>query len=392
MPEDVTSTLEAPTQTSPLEELNPDTPLWELPEITGKAAPEKPVLTSETEKKPETPPEDKKGENPPVQTEEQPVLKGKARENFAKLEEKAKAAEDRANKLQADYEATQAKIKEFEEKLANQPTVNVEEYEKKIQERDQKLQEAQNELRFVAIERDPEFIARYVTPQTYLQGTLKEMALLTGATDKDFERAMTNPEKMEEIRDNLAPAEQRKWDAALLQIEQVNLQKGMALKDRDQTYQQLNEQRQKQYESAREQQRQTNLALARKVAMMPFEAAPHLKEDTELQERVTKVLTGIAGGEGAENWNAEAIMQQVAAAQVQTKILTTQNDIIQAQTKEMEELKKKVEEQESFIKSKFGGMPSNEPDTSKGEKKEEDTTPIWKEVQDMVNGKSNVFV
>lgn len=384
---------------SALAELAPEQappPLWEDPSIGFVKPPETPVETSEAPKQPEIPPEQKKVENPP-QVEEEVVLRGKVRDNFRAAEQAKKAAEERAAKIQKDLEDSQARIKEYEEKLA---AVNPEEFTKKEQDYQAKLQAAQeqlqatqNELKFAALERDPEFIARYETPKIQLQEMMKSLAVAAGVEEKEFDNAIGNPKKMFELRDNLEPHEQYRWDAALSQIEQVNLQRSMALKNRDNTYQEINQRRQQAWEAQRNEITQKNLGVAQQVTREMVEKVPAFKDDPELQQRVSSMLEAIAGGKDAENWDTFKIMQRVAASEAQSKVLTTQHEIIQGQTAELEELKKKVAEQESFIKEKFGSLPDTQPDVD-GKKAPEKPRPIWEIADETVrgNGVGNQFI
>lgn len=327
-----------------------------------------------------------KEQKPPEQSEQPEVqLKGKARENFARLEQAKKEQEERANKLQAEYEAAQNKLKEYEEKLASQPKFDPEEFTKKEQEYQQRLQELTSELQAVSLERDPEFVARYEQPRQQLTGMLKDLATSAGIDEKEFNRALNDPDKLFEIRDSLQPRDQVRWDAALLNIEQVNIQRNLALQNKEQTYQQLQEQRQNQWKSQREQQLQQNLSLSEQVFQNVTEAAAWVKDDPETQAVVRNALRGLAGGEGAEQWTAQEIMKHVAASKLQTPILQKQHAIIESQTSEIEELKKKLSEHEEFIKKQYGSLPSTTP-SNDGEKPPAKPRAIWEEADEAVRG------
>lgn len=327
-------------------------------------------------------PEPKEPKQPEPETQPELQLKGKARENFARLEQAKKEAEERASKLQSEHEQTLARLKEFEERQASQPKFDPEEFAKKEQEYQKRLQELTSELQAVSLERDPEFISRYEQPRQQLTGMLKELATSAGVEEKDFNRALSDPDKLFEIRDSLQPREQVRWDAAVLAIEQANIQRNLALQNKEQTYQQIQEQRQNQYRIQREQQLQQNLSLADQVFSSVAETAAWVKDDPDTQAVVRGTLKALAGGEGAEQWTAENIMKHVAASKLQTPILQRQHELIKGQTAEIEELKKKLSEHEEFIKKQYGSLPSVTP--SNGEKPPEKVRAIWEEADEAV--------
>jgi len=335
----------------------------------------------------EKPIEEEKKLDPVVEEkkpEAAPELKGKARENFARLEAAKKEAEDRAAKIQTEYEATQQRLKELEEK-AN--STNVVEYQQREEAYKQQLAELQGQFKTIALERDPEFVAKYDQPRQEIFGTLKAMATARGSSESDLVRSFGSPEKLWEIRESLEPWEQHKWDAAMTQMEQINMQRDMALKNRDQTLREIEQRRSDEANQFYQKRVQDNIAIARKVAAEPFEKIEAFKDDEELKGQVTSTLEAIAGGKGAENWTPDKIMQSVAASLVQQKILKTQNDIIEASAAEVKsrdekiaELEARLKEREEFIQTRHGSLPSNEvPSGGKQEAKSE--KPIWEEIK-----------
>lgn len=327
-----------------------------------------------------------------AKTEPAPNLSPKARENFAKLEEAKKAAETERDRLKTEFEATQTKLKEYEEKLKTAP--NPEEFTAKERQYQEQLQTLQNELKFAALERDPDFVAKFETPRAALQQTLQDMALSTGASQEDFQRAVKLglSDRLDEIRESLPSHAQRRWDAALTQIESVQLQKELALKDRDRTYEEILQQRNQhwQQEASKNanQLLQQNINLAHRLADEPFEKIEALKDNEELRQEVRSTLEAIAGGKGADKWNAEQLMREFAASVVQRHILQTQHQLIEGTQKELadtkaqlEEAKKALEERESFIQKRYGSVPKNTPSSNGSSDKAEDDTAIWKRIR-----------
>jgi hypothetical protein len=341
-------------------------PIPEVPDApeTPETPTEEPATPPEEPKQPETPPEEEKVQNLPVETKEQP-LKGKARENFAKLEQSKKEVEAENARIKAEWEATQAKIKEYEEKLANLPDTT--QFQQKEQEYQKKLEELQGELKLVAVERDPEFIAQYDTPRAQLVNQIRALATNQGMSPQEVNATLSDQNKLMEFRDSLGTAEQYRFDAAYRSIEEINLKRNMALENRDQTYQQFQKTRQEQFQKQSEEFTKRNLELARKLASEPFEKIPALAEDPELRSRVEGMLEGLAGGKGSEKYTVEEMLRIAASSEVSKHLVEVQNKVIEGTKKELEdtktqmaELQKKLQEREDFINQRYGSLPSNE--------------------------------
>lgn len=361
---------ESATVEAPVEQPQETGALWDAPELRGLPSPVQAVKApAPTEAVPAAPVSDKAPPEKPVEVSEPVVdtsqMSPKARENFARMEEARKKdretyqseLEKLRTETKVEIEAREAKIKEYEERQSKLSTLTPEE----ITRRDQEIDKLKGELKFVALERDPDFISRYVTPKAQLMESLKELNSGTFPVE-DLERAVKrgDQDKVDELRDSLQPRDQRRFDATLLQLEQVDIQKDLALKNRDTTYQQILQQRQETQKASMEERFNQNLRLAREVAMEPFEKVPGLKEDAALLQEVQSSLTALAGGEGAEKWDPRAIFQRVAASFVQTKILMTQHEQLQEKDAALAEKNKKIEELESFITSKHGALPNTQ--------------------------------
>lgn len=349
--------------------------------IDPNAEPVTPVTPKEEERAPEKPAE-KKGIEV-HQPEEKPAKEpSKAtRENFAKLEKKAQEAEQRAAKIEADRQADLARLKEYEEKLAHFANVNPEEFTKKEQAYIEQLNTLRSELRTVALERDPDFIAQFDHPRQVLQENLKTMAADAGVDQNEFQRAMRmGPDKLDEIRDTLAPHQQRKWDAALTEIERIELQRGIALQNKDKTFEELNLHRSRVMQEQSTRAIQQNLQIAHQIALEPFEKLPMLKDDAELQAQVRSTLEAVAGGNGSDKWDVPQILRNVAAAQVLPRLLNMQAETNKQLEEKLAEVQKELEEANTFIKSKHGSLPRNEVKDGPN-KPAEDKRPFWEQIK-----------
>lgn len=367
-------TIESPKGSSVLDDLQ----IVPSPEY-GKAEPVHGDLpTVEETIQGESVPEVKPVETKPPVTEPVPELKGKARDNFAKLEQAKKEAEERANRIEqewkAKYEDSQNKIRDYETRISQ--TVNPEDYRKQIEERDQRLQALDLQLRTVALERHPDFIARFEEPKNHYLSAAKEIAQAAGIDEAQFKAALNRPEQLQEIRESLPLPDQYRFDAAFRSIQELDLQRSAALKNKDHTIQELTRRQQEEAMQQYQQRTQQNLEIARRMAQEPFERIPGLKDDPELQSHVTGTLEAIAGGPGAERMGTEEIMRLAAAGSIAPKLIERQNQNIQSLQKELEEAQKKLKEQESFIQERYGSLPSNNvPGGKPTEQKRE--KPLW---------------
>lgn len=330
-------------------------------------------------------------EEKPVDTKtetdpKQPVLSPKARDNFAKLEEAKKAAEAERDKLKAEFDSTNTKLKEYEEKLKTAP--NAEEFTAKEQKYQQQLAEFDQKLREVALEKHPAFIQQFDQPKQFLQNQLKDLAVSAGATPEDFQRAVKlgMSEKLDEIRELLPTHAQRRWDAALTQMETVELQRQQALENGSSTMEQIQRRQQEEIQAWQAKTLQENISLARKLADEPFEKIEALKDNDDLRQQVRSTLEAIAGGKGSENWGKEQIMREFAASVVQRNLLQTQHQVIEGKDKELaetkaklEELEKKLTERESFINQRYGSIPRNEVNGSSATEQKSDKA-SWEDI------------
>lgn len=358
-----------------------DTEVTEQPKETKEVTPPEPEDRSMVEKvaKPS-----KKDENWAQARESMRQQK----EQLAQWEAKSKEWEQKEAQWKTETEQAQARMKELEEKLSK---ANPEDFTAKELKYQQELDAIRNELKLVALEKDPEFIARFEAPRTHLHATLQEIASTVGTSPEDFQRAfrLNQEEKLYEIREGLQPHMQRKWDAAILQIEQVNLQKELALKDKETLYRDITQKRQQEYQQTAQQRLQSQISMARQLAQEPFQKIQGLPD--EWKSEIESTLVALAGGEGAERYTPESIMREFAASVVQRKVLESQNATLQSREEKIKDLEAKLKERDEFIQSRHGSMPANEVNGSVT-KTPEKPGPIWERAQATVSGSNREFI
>lgn len=332
-------------------------PIEEKPKEEKKveAKVEKPVEEKPKEEKKEAP----KGDD----DFKEKLPKGAVRDHFAAVEKKAIEAEKERDSLKtklAEMEKAQAELaKVGEESPALQ---------KKLEEAQQRIDALTSEMRLVAIDRDPEFVRKFVTGKENLLGELKDLAVAAGATEEQFKRAIKlgQEEQIEEWREALQPAQQRRFSAIQLKIEQLDVDREAARKDAESTYSELMKKRQEQNQHLQQEQINGFKKVAAEVEAELFNV-DGFKEDEELRAVVRASLTGLAGGEGRENWGHKAIMASVAAGHMFHKVSLVQAKVIEGlkksgeeQTAKIAELEKRIAEQDEFIKGQAGGVPRGE--------------------------------
>lgn len=365
-----------------------------IPENTSPQPPEQPVEVETPiadEKPPESvavPQESQAKTGTPVPIEIPPELKGKARDNFARLEAAKREAEEKASRIEQEwtskYAEAQKKIQDYESRIP--ADFNPEALQQQLEERDRRLQELQNEYKLVALERDPDFVAAYDRPRQIIQDGLKNLSLGVGVSEQDFHRAFQTGDqnRLEEIRDILPAHLQRKWDASFAEVERIGVQRDVALRDKEATYQQITKQREEQARQQYSVRLQEDISLARSLSEEPFQKIEAIRDDTELKGQITQTLEALAGGKGADQWTKERVLRQVASSLVLQKFLGTQNQIIEGMKKDVEEKAsalaerdKKIAELEEYIQNKHGGMPNNEVKSNNGSGKLDTDKPIW---------------
>lgn len=369
--------------------------LWEgftIPDDIPKATPEAPTGEAQEPipQAQEAPSEPEKVKSPVVTLKEPSVA---SRENFAKqgeakkaaelkaqqMEEKAKSEEERANKIQAEYDAAQARLKEFEQKFLEVQKFNPEEFTAKERKYQEQLQAMDENLRRVALEKHPAFVAKYDGKKAEYVNILKQMALSSGVTEEEFQASVHSPQKLWEIQENLSPYEKHQWNAAAETIAKLDQERVIDLKNHQETLAQLEQQELRRRQEDYTKQLNTNREIAKTVFNEPFEKMPFLNEDAELKADLDATREALMGGEGAENWPQENILRHVAAAKVYGRLLRTQSDQLKAAKEEAAELKKKVEEQDAFIRERHGSIPKNE--VNGGAPATEKKVPFWQDIK-----------
>lgn len=300
------------------------------------------------------------------------------RTDFQKLEDAKKAAEKERDEVRQRAEASEKRIAELDAQLKEIEPVkkNATEIQTLLKQREEELASLRQELKSASIERDPEFQEKYVQGKQQQIDHLKDLALTKGVDENVFLRAIRtgDEDQLQEIRENLAPHQQRRWDAHFLKLEQLEVDRQDEVAHADRTWQKRQEAQKQQFSQTAEQQINTHRKLGKEVIAEMLPGLAHLKDDQELMTDLERTVEGVAGGEGTENWNTKALIHHVLAAKVLNKVVQDQYGLVQAGNAKVEELEKSMKEKdekianyETFIKSRHGSLPGAE--TFSGDKK-----------------------
>jgi hypothetical protein len=321
-------------------------------------------------------PDDKPAEEKPVEKVEKKEPSPAARENFEKLEKRAIAAE----------EALQATTKERDEfKLKVTELSNAEDQIKSLAEQLEaeraEKEEAIRELRAASIERDPAFKKKYVESR---KTPLEELARITGKSQTEIDEIIKsgNDDAIDDIKDSLRGTKLSRFEAALVDLDRIEIERKRAIGDANETAQSLAEERQKQSAQQVQQLKQKNLQVSKEVMDSMFNQVDAWRDDTELRDVVEQQLAQVSAGE----WSPKQILGTIVVANmankavaIQAKVIESRNQELQARDTKIAELEKKIAEQDEFIKNASGDVPRGEVNGSNGNGTEE-YIPSWKRI------------
>lgn len=346
----------------------PDVPAKaELPvEEPPKKEPEK-----KDDPKPEPVAEPKKATRAPSSPE--------GKEDFRKLSETAKAAEKKATELESKLSESQKKITEMEAQLAELPQTKeaaaklqqqIEEREEALQKLNQEFQHSREELKAANLQRDPEFVEKFEKGREFHVNQIRDLAATRSVPENDVLRALQggNEDRLAEIREQLTPGQQRRWDVTLEKLEALEIEKQQELQDSDKAWERLQEGRRKQAMKSRAELYEAHRAMGAEIINGIRESVPFFREDKELQQQVSEIAEAVAGGKGADQWDSKKLIGTAVAVPVLMRVNALQAKKIEEETasreaveKERDELKKKVEDQDEFIKQKYGSIDFRQP-------------------------------
>jgi chromosome segregation ATPase len=290
-----------------------------------------------------------------VEAKTEPVKEDKsqtdAEKNFAALRQKAEAAE----KAHADAMAELAKHKAEMEELRKKPAP--EEFIKKLAETEKEKAEYQKRLREADLSRDPEFNARYDTGIRTAMQQMVDIVTQAGIDRKEATAAVSgwNKGQFAEWMDTLGPVEKLEFGAAMQQAVTLYGQKEAELAQADQTWQNL----QKQREEAQKQQREQYLSTLQadiEANLKEMSETPLGKDHTEVLTEARALLRRAGGLEGERIQNKD-LLGMVGKSLLLAKGFERQEKALAEKAEKIAELEKTLEERDKFIKDLNGSAP-----------------------------------
>jgi len=243
----------------------------------------------------------------------------------------------------------------------------IDEREEALKKLGEEYTRTREELRAASIQRDPEFIEKFEKGRQF---QVEQLRTLAGASEAEVSRALKdrNYERLIEVREQLPPHQQYRWDAILRKIEEIDLEREQAVQDSDKTWERILENRRQEAVKHHAGLVDSHRAIAAQIINRMREKVDFFREDKELQQQVAAIAEGIAGGKGAEQWTPETIMGTAVALPVLQKVNAMQAKAIEENkvtldenAKQLAELQKKLEERDEFIKTRYGSLDFTAP-------------------------------
>jgi hypothetical protein len=306
------------------------------------------------EPKPETPPSEPKPEPKPEPTA---GMSPKASERFNRLEKEKKHAEEERDTVRKELEAQKAQYEELRKQAA--------ELEGLRRDAAKAIEEAKTyreQLRAASIERDPEFQQQYSGEVMTRQQQMLDMAVAAGATREAFIEAINSGDEdaLEGFRESLPPARQRIWDAKRIEIEDLWSKRQQAVKDSEKTWAQLEESRKHKAASEAERMRLENVEVAKSVVRDIRSQIPSMDKEAsaeldQIEEWLSHAVTDAPREELIGSLASGAVAHRIVKAQKEE--IERLSGEIESRDKQLEELKEKLGEQETFIKNVSSQVP-----------------------------------
>lgn len=338
-----------------------------------------PLNPEQTQIAPQTPPEQKnepeaksepgKGVSVEEPGKKEPKEEKKTRSDYQKLEDARDAAEKLAKEREKEAADAKSRIAELEKQYSEfEPTKkDAESLRKEAEELKAENARVRAELKSASIERDPDFRAKYTQGKQVHVDHLKD--LVPREHEADFLRALRtgNEDTLNEIRENLQPHLQRKWDAHLARIEQLEVERQEELANADRTWEKQQEQKQFQMARSSAESLYINRQLGKEVLGKLVEEVKGLDENPQLLSELKDIGEGLAGGKGAEAWDAKAMIQSAMMTRVLSRIVEGMAGDIKERAEKFETLETQLKERdekianyEAFVRKHHGELPGAE--------------------------------
>lgn len=325
-------------------------------------APEPPEVKKEESTKIEPPKtEVKKEDAPPVKTEE---AKPDPREqNLGELRKMRDEARKRAEELEKAVEAEKAeraKLAAEYETFKKNPVPK--EFEEKLTAAEREKEQIRLELRAASLERDPQFRKEYNDRINQNAKSMLDIMVASGMESAEATKAISawNEDTFAAASDSMTAPQRIKFQAAWMQAEQIESERRAALANADAEYKKRETAAQEHARLQQEQQQQW-LKGEQESLFKELFTQDHLKDNVELQKAAREAV------DASYQMPPKEIMRQVAAARLLAEGIQIKEKALTELQAKYDELKKKHDEAESFIKNQNGSTARISPSDPAGE-------------------------
>jgi len=320
--------------------LNPGTP--------NRPTPELPKVAEVKKEEPTKVEPVKKAEEAKVTT---PVVTDPKENSIAELRRMRDEARKQNEELQKQFEAEKAeraRVAAEYETFKQNPIPK--EFQEKLTKTEQEREQIRQELRAASLERDPLFRKEYNDRINASAAQMRDLMVQSGVDVNEANKAATAWDEnfFTQALSNMNPVQEVKFKAAWMQAEQIETERRAALKNAEGEWTRRQEQMAAQQKAQQEQGHAALMADKESLFKEMF-SQEHLRDNKDLQEAARQSV------DASFNMPPKELMRHVASARLLAEGIKIKEAELQKLRNEHEELKKKHDEQEAFIKNQNGG-------------------------------------
>lgn len=271
-------------------------------------------------------------------------------ESWADLRKKV----EESDKALAAERAEKARIAAEIEELRKRPAP--EEYIKKLQETEKEREEYRQQLRAASLERDPEFRKEFNDRINATAQSMKSILVAAGVDANEAHARVSkwDEEYFSEQYEALSGPAKIKFQAAWMEAERIEQERVAKLSNAESEWKQR-EARQAEQQKAQQEQYAAFLNGEKDAVFKELFATEGLKENQELQKAAREAV------DASFQMSPRDLMHRVATARILADAVQMKDKALADLQGKFDELKKKADEQEAFIKNANGSVPRLSP-------------------------------
>ncbi len=265
-----------------------------------------------------------------------------------KMRDEARKQHEEATKALETEKAERARIAAEYEEFKKNPVPK--EFTEKLTAAEQEKEKIRLELRAASLERDPVFRKEYNDRINANAKSMLDLMTASGVEATEATRAISqwNEDYFASASENMTAPQKIKFQAAWMQAEQIDNERRQALANADTEWQKREKFQQEQIKQQQEQGQQY-LKSEQEALFRELAAQEHLKDNAELLKAARESV------DASYSMPPKEIMRHVATARLLAEGVKVKDAEITKLKADYEELKKKHDEAETFIKNQNGG-------------------------------------